>query len=156
MRKWTLAVSIAILGVGMVVFGSKWALKTVLAPNQALAYNVPAWADIDHLPELLAQNPIAYKKASILVKMENLASCESGGNERVINPNDNGSPSYGKYQFKLTTWLVFAGNQYPTKSVLELEGLLLNGRVQDEVVYSMLEKGLFKHWKNCSLKYAYL
>ena len=152
--KWY--ITAVVLVVGIALFGAKLAQRPVFAPNEALAFNTEAWGTYKYGYDFLAQNPISYKSSFILGRMEKLAWCESRGNEKAINPNDVGSPSYGKYQFKLRTWLAYSPSQFPTKSALELEGLLLNGKAQDEVVYRMLKENLYSHWKNCSLKYGWL
>jgi hypothetical protein len=40
--------------------------------------------------------------------IDKLSICESGGNNLAINPRDtDGTPSYGEFQFKTTTWEMY-------------------------------------------------
>jgi hypothetical protein len=75
--------------------------------------------------------------------MEKLAVCESGGDPTRINPNDFGSPSFGKYQFKKTTFSEM-GKKYNLPATD-----IMNEEQQEAIVFQMLLNGEFNHWKNC-------
>jgi hypothetical protein len=88
--------------------------------------------------------------------LEKLAFCESRGNENAINPDDNGSPSYGKYQYKKETWISFLRRYdfFPEAEDEELMNFIFDGNIQDELTRTilMLENKGWKHWYNCSVK----
>ena len=67
-----------------------------------------------------------------------LANCESGGNEKAINPKDlDGTESLGKFQFKTDTFYRY-GKKYGIKVTDVFNGdeqeLLLDQMIQDETV----------------------
>lgn len=77
--------------------------------------------------------------------MSRLAYCESRGNEKAINQDDMGSPSYGLFQYKAGTWNYFSG-------LFGFEGDILNGDDQRTLTRMVLEHdiGNKSHWLNCS------
>lgn len=67
-----------------------------------------------------------------------LSNCESGGNQKAINPVDlDGTASLGKFQFKKTTFFAY-GKKYNIKVTDVFNGdeqeLLLDRMIQDETV----------------------
>lgn len=83
--------------------------------------------------------------------LEKLAKCESGGNPERINPNDMGSPSYGKYQFKEQTWITQLRKYgyFPEAEDKELMNFIFDEDIQDELARKMIENNGWKHWANC-------
>jgi hypothetical protein len=80
-----------------------------------------------------------------------LASCESGNNPLAVNPHDNGSPSYGLYQYKRATWI----NQIRKYGYLknaednELMNFIYDREWQDKITLLTLQDGGINNWKNC-------
>lgn len=67
-----------------------------------------------------------------------LRKCESGGNDKALNPKDlDGTPSHGRYQFKDTTFYGFA-KQYGIKVTSHKNGdeqeLILDRMILDDKV----------------------
>lgn len=83
-----------------------------------------------------------------------LAFCESSNNPKAINYNDGGSPSYGKYQYKMGTAQDFAkAYDYPVEVT---EDNILDEQLQDTLTYRALKDGQYRHWYNCSKKYGWI
>jgi hypothetical protein len=80
-----------------------------------------------------------------------LAKCESGGNPERINPNDMGSPSYGKYQFKQGTWITQLRKYgyFPEAEDNELMNFVLDEDIQDELTRKIILDNGWRHWTNC-------
>lgn len=91
--------------------------------------------------------------------MAKLALCESGGNPQAVNWFDHGSPSYGKYQYKETTWKEKI-RQYgllPQAEDSELMNFIFDENVQDRLTFLILsnEKEGWRLWTNCLKDYYY-
>ena len=105
----------------------------------------------ENAPEIEKPEPKNY--SDILKK---LAWCESRGDENAYNPDDVGSPSYGKYQFKKQTWISFLRKYdfFPKAEDEELMNFIFDGNIQDELTRTILimENNGWKHWTNCYSK----
>jgi len=96
---------------------------------------------------------------AILAKMDKLAICESNNREDVVIIDTNGYRSYGKFQFQLATFRAFAEKyELITKGLTndELRPLLLDGELQSNLVYEMLENEpeSISAWRNCANKHG--
>ena len=83
--------------------------------------------------------------------LEALAKCESGNNPLKVNWDDGGSPSYGLYQFKKTTWEIQIRKYKMLEQATgaELMNFIYDREVQTELAGKMLANGLWRHWLNC-------
>ena len=105
---------------------------------------------------LFPKEPVAVKITPI---MKGLANCESGGNPKAINWEDGGSPSYGKYQYKLGTFRRFVRElgMFPETEDAELMNIIMDGEVQDSVTKKVLEDPHnWPHWTNCMKMLGYM
>ena len=85
--------------------------------------------------------------------MQALAVCESGGNEKALNPNDGGTRSVGILQFKDATFRGFMKRfsfVIPPASIWDAETQMALARRM------ILEPQGWRHWKNCSLQIGLL
>ncbi len=77
--------------------------------------------------------------------IEELHSCENRNNRiRILDSND--KYSYGYVMFQMDTWLAFGKKFGATRENINDEEL------QKVVAESMLDKGLWRHWRRCALK----
>ena len=96
---------------------------------------------------------ISLKEKNTLFK---LADCESDHDPIAINENDNGSPSYGKFQYKLKTfkWLVVKYNLLDPKNLEEADWInwIMDGQFQTELTLLVIRNEPLwqNHWLNCS------
>ena len=102
---------------------------------------------------------VEVKSPEILAKMDKLSFCESGNREDVVIIDTNGYRSYGKFQFQLATFRAFAEKyELITKGLTndELRPLLLDGELQSNLVYEMLENEpeSISAWRNCANKHG--
>ena len=73
--------------------------------------------------------------------LHKLALCESGNDETIINPNDNGSRSTGLFQFKDTTWQE------------NCTGDIMSRTDQTNCAAKLIQQGeLSRRWYNCASK----
>ena len=73
-----------------------------------------------------------------------IAYCESRNRNGIINENDYGSPSFGKYQFKIQTF-VWAGRKYDLP-----HGDIWSEEQQEAILKALIEnRQAHKHWKVC-------
>lgn len=94
---------------------------------------------------------LSYKAEGVEIKtisevLEGLAMCESSNNPKAFNRFDGGSPSYGLYQFKLSTFNHF-GERYGLKHTD-----VMNPKQQEAIARMMLSEGRYSHWYNCLVK----
>jgi len=81
-----------------------------------------------------------------------LGQCESGNDELKVNWNDNGSPSYGRFQFKMPTLKSNALKYGLTKEPVDWYALIYDGEFQERLVRLMLkEENGWRAWYNCGL-----
>ena len=71
-----------------------------------------------------------------------LANCESGLNPEKVNWNDNGSPSYYLFQWKIASW-----NYYNELFGTELD--INNWKEQIEMTLKVVKTYGYGDWKNC-------
>ena|SRR3990167_8702458 len=145
-------------------------LGVVVAKN--LGYNVlflggnemPSFAFLEEEVQNYVSNPIKPVEAdfeSRIVsvdlldkKIDRLSQCESGGDERIINPDDGGSPSFGKFQYKEATWhhyLDLYPEILPFTERAERMNLIFDGETQRQLTKKILEeeKEGSRNWLNC-------
>jgi len=79
---------------------------------------------------------MSYQEAERIVQC--LAMCESSNNEKALNPNDHGSPSYGLLQYKKPTWEAYC------------IGDIWSGQDQRRCATRMVQQGGVRHWYNCA------
>ncbi len=85
-----------------------------------------------------------------------LGKCESGLNSQALNPDDGGSPSVGKYQFKFDTFKGFVQKYHMLNLDIMEESDIWNwmydGDFQTKLVRKIIENepNWFYHWKNCT------
>lgn len=85
----------------------------------------------------------------------NLSKCESGNNPEAINPHDHGSPSYGLFQYKKSTWIMGMRkyNLAPNAEDEELMNFIFDRNTQTELTKLILsEPNGWKHWFVCGKK----
>ena len=91
-----------------------------------------------------------YANAEVL---ERLAECESGNNPKAINPRDPITPSFGLYQFKISTFRFYGEKHNIIQKNLtdeELRHWIMFGELQTRIADKMLsEKNGWKHWRSC-------
>ncbi len=91
-------------------------------------------------------------RARLLSLMPRLAMCESSDIPDKINPHDKGSPSYGLYQYKETTW-VEQIRKYEYLSGAEdseLMNYIFDREWQDKItLLTLQEPGGWRKWTNC-------
>ena len=75
--------------------------------------------------------------------LNDLAECESNGNEKAWNKADPVTPSIGLLQFKWATW------QHFTKRYGLTHLDIMDGEAQKQVATLMLAEKRYSHWKNC-------
>jgi hypothetical protein len=115
---------------------TEYAELPIIQNNSLIAYKTPYIGTGRFLADIL-QYPSENALQGIL---ECLAMCESGNREWVVNPNDKGSPSFGLYQFKFSTWQKFC------------EGNIMNRNDQEVCARQMIANGGIRHWYNCAVK----
>ena len=76
--------------------------------------------------------------------LEQLAKCESGINEKAVNPKDSDNlPAYGLFQYKTGTWEYF-------QEEMGVSGLdIMSGEDQLRVTKWAMENGMASHWGIC-------
>lgn len=87
--------------------------------------------------------------------MYKLATCESGNREWVINPHDGGSPSYGLFQWKSQSFLLYNKkfNVFPDLTEDTVVDFMLDSEkaiLMTKTVVSK-EKNGYKNWYNCTV-----
>jgi muramidase (phage lysozyme) len=101
------------------------------------------------------------RDTDILAVMDTLAFCESGyvsseqNNDTVTIVDVNGYRSYGRFQFQLATFKQYAERYGLIEQGLtndEIRPLLIDGELQDKLVYKMLDedRGNLLHWLTCT------
>lgn len=83
--------------------------------------------------------------------IKHLSWCESRDNEYAVNWNDGGSPSYGRFQIKETTWHYFLDKYglFPDVERAERMNLIYDGIAQETATRRVLEDGAWEQWYNC-------
>ena len=122
--------------------------QEIVQKFEFLAINMPRLVKMTKTPPIPLISPNRAivgdtENPRIDLLMEKLANCESGGDPTRINPNDNGSPSFGKYQFKKTTFLEM-GKKYNLPATD-----IMNEEQQEKIVFQMLLNKEGDHWRNC-------
>lgn len=87
--------------------------------------------------------------------VENLASCESRNNPKQVNPLDNGSPSYGYVQYKLSTFWNYNKkyNVFPELTMDNLHHYVMQKDKQVAMTKVIIKKEYgWRNWYNCSKK----
>lgn len=100
---------------------------------------------------VLADLSVPEKPSDTTALLTFLSNCESGNNPNIV-VWDNGSWSYGKFQFKLSTFNYY-GKLYGflprDLEVLEGENYIYDGEIQYKIAQRMISDGLEYNWKNC-------
>lgn len=81
--------------------------------------------------------------------LKELISCESGGRENALNPNDkDNTPSYGLLQFKPSTllWAIRTYNLRPNIEDDEVMNLMFSGQLQVDAFLAMYGDGKPESW----------
>lgn len=133
------------------VLGITGAASWVFLGSTALADPLPEAKYIMPLPEALN------------AKIELLAACESSGNPTALNPKDrDGTPSHGKYQFKIDTWKRYNRkyNLFPWRGWSEEQwyATMYDGYYQDLIVRAMFQDpavNLHTEFPDCSRKHKF-
>jgi len=73
-----------------------------------------------------------------------LAYCESRGNDNAAIVDTNGYWSRGRFQFQRARWKSNGKNYSATRDNI------FDGKLQEQVVREMLDKGLKNHWYWCA------
>lgn len=92
------------------------------------------------VPITLYADPIEEHKTAWV---EALHQCENPDNIPWIW-DTNGLRSYGAFMFQKSTWISYGKNFGATMENID------DDKLQAKVVRSMLDKGLWRHWYNCS------
>lgn len=115
--------------------------------------------EVSNLPEInLTKEDILniLERNKILQKMEDLALCESSNNPLALNPDDKGTPSYGLFQYKETTWKRYIKqyNLLPEAEEHEYMNFIYDEELQRKLTFLILknEKDGWRHWYNCGIK----
>lgn len=97
---------------------------------------------------ILSEKQITWKEElnnyppKLAIVLADLAFCESGFNEKALNPNDlDNTPSYGLFQFKPST-LYFYALKYQVLSDIEqaeIQNVIYDGSIQLKTVAKMIE-----------------
>lgn len=115
-------------------------LKGLFAVAASLVLSVPNYAAMPTI-EYLEPPPVVETKVTEPF-VEFLVKCESGGNERAINPLDkDGFPSWGLLQFKPDTLFGYV-NKYKTLPDIERQeimNVIFDGELQLRVLAEMLK-----------------
>lgn len=111
---------------------------------------------LDNLSPQTPNLPIkGIPRSKIEPLMVKLSVCESGNNPNKTNWYDNGSPSYGLFQFKEKTWIeqIRKYNMFPNTEDKELINLIYDRNTQETLTMLMLiEENGWLHWKSCAKK----
>jgi len=92
------------------------------------------------LPEVICDGE-SYASSAQEAWIDKLERCESSGNPKAINPKDtDGTPSYGSFQFKPSTFKMYS-KRYG------VEGQLMDRSAQREIVVNMLDDKAVR-WRN--------
>ena len=101
---------------------------------------------------IVGTTPIPDKGLKIDVILDDLAMCESGNNPTAINWFDNGSPSYGRYQFKATTLKMYAimYNLLPDNlELVDYASWAMDGDFSRLLARKVILDGGANNWYNC-------
>lgn len=91
----------------------------------------------------ISLNVVDYKEMA-----ESIAYCESRGDNFAINSKERHGSSYGKYQFRISTFQEF-GKRYNLPATD-----IFSEKQQDDIALKMLEDGYgAKNWVNCYKAY---
>lgn len=85
--------------------------------------------------------------------MRKLMECESGGKVTATNPHDGGSPSFGLYQWKTSSFYAYnlKYKLLPDIEKNEVINIIYDPELQHEMTKLVLmEKGGWRNWFNCS------
>lgn len=96
------------------------------------------------IPSPLLTVPIVHAEDKKDIWLSALIDCESMGSTTVRVLDTNGKYSHGLLQFQLSTWLSYGKEFGATKKNI------YDGELQKIVARNMLDKGLWRHWYNCS------
>ena len=91
-------------------------------------------------------------RATLASKMILLAKCESGNNPLAVNWHDNGSPSYGLFQWKEASWIyqIRKFGYLEEAENKELMNYIYDREWQERITLATLqETNGFRHWTNC-------
>ena len=84
----------------------------------------------------------------LYVKLDNIATCESGQNPRAYNPD---GPWYGAFQFRFDTWQSYGGGGRRGQDILDY-----SYREQREVAARLARaRGFAGSWPTCAARYGY-
>lgn len=143
LKKWftqclIYAIAVIVLALLLALVSGK-SVPKVFAPENAQASTVP-------------QQPEEVKPDGIDLLMQNvLRPCESGGNDRAINPHDPVTPSFGRYQWKLDS--AYHYNQIyhvlPDVEKAEMANVIMDADFQDRLTKAVLKDGGWRNWYNC-------
>ena len=109
----------------------------------------------NNAPQFLQTKKETENQREVRFLIDKLAFCESGNNPNIINWEDNGSPSYGLFQYKKSTWIM-GMKKYklaPYAEDEELMNFIYDRDIQTELTKLILsEPNGHKHWINCFKK----
>jgi hypothetical protein len=84
----------------------------------------------------------------LYVKLDNIATCESGQNPRAYNPD---GPWYGAFQFRFDTWQSYGGGGRRGQDIFNY-----SYREQREVAANLAQaRGFAGSWPTCAARYGY-
>lgn len=84
----------------------------------------------------------------LYVKLDNIATCESGQNPRAYNPD---GPWYGAFQFRFDTWQSYGGGGRRGQDIFNY-----SYREQREVAANLARaRGFAGSWPTCAARYGY-
>jgi hypothetical protein len=84
----------------------------------------------------------------LFVKLDNIATCESGQNPRAYNPD---GPWYGAFQFRFDTWQSYGGGGHRGQDIFNY-----SYQEQREVAANLAQaRGFAGSWPTCAARYGY-
>lgn len=89
--------------------------------------------------------PEEMRAGRLQLALERLAECESHNSMSEINVMDGDASSFGKWQFKIKTF-VWAGTKYNLP-----HDDILSEKQQHDIAAAMLKAGMWRRWFNCSV-----
>ena len=150
-----LVVTMAV-GTVLAASGAPANLKAITTPDAYAVFSLAALGEAMGIGETPEVTPLIVEEISAFdLMVEKLAYCESTGNPKALNPHDAGSPSYGLFQYKASTWKTYIRKYNLVEGTdAELMRRIYDADLQRELTKKILEEesGGWQHWYTCSRK----